>query len=59
MTFIPTNQGSGNVTANIDNTVANFGAKNFPNSPNFGTGESSTETYEIASLNVLNLATQP
>jgi hypothetical protein len=56
MTYIPTNQGSGNVTATIDSTVANFGAVNFPHSPNFGSGESSTETYE-QDLNALNIGT--
>jgi hypothetical protein len=59
MTYIPTSVGSGNVTATVDNAVSNFGAVNFPRSPNFSTGDSSTETYEITSLNVLNLATQP
>ena len=56
MTFIPTSVGSGNVTATTDNTVSNFGAKNFPNSPNTD-GDSSTETFEITALNVLNLST--
>ena len=56
MTFIPTNQGSGNVTATTNTTNADFGAKNFPNSPNFSTGESSTKTYE-QDLNVLNIGT--
>jgi hypothetical protein len=57
MTYIPTSSGSGNVTATIDNTVANFGAVNFPASPNFATGDSSTETFEITALNVLNTGT--
>lgn len=56
MTFLPTNQGSGQVSANVDSTNANFGAQNFPASPNFGSGETSTATFE-QDLNALNIGT--
>ena len=50
MTFLPSTVGSEPVSATIDNTVADAGLAPFPNSPNFGSGESSTTAYEISSF---------
>jgi len=57
MTYIPTNQGSGPVSANVDSTNANFGATNFPSSPNTD-GDTSTEIY-LLDLNNANIGTTP
>jgi hypothetical protein len=64
MTFLPTSGGtSGQVTATVSTVNANFGSGNssatLANSPNFNSGETSTETYETASLNVANIGTLP
>jgi hypothetical protein len=60
MTFIPQPPfGTGApVNATTDTTNANFGATNFPHSPNFSSGKTSTQGYE-AKLNVLNVGTKP
>lgn len=57
MTYLPTSGGTGgNVTATVDLTDANFGAENFPNSPNYSISITSTAEY-LESLNVLNSET--
>ena len=43
-----------NVTATVDSTIANFGATNFPHSPNFAISETSTAEY-LLSLNNANI----
>ncbi len=61
MTFtpLPPFGTGGAVTATIDHTNENFGATtDVPNSPNFSSGETSTQLYE-ATLNVLNAGTKP
>ena len=60
MTFIPyKSRQRANVTGNIDNPSPTLARKIFPNSPNFGTGESITGTTKSQLAHVLNLATDP
>jgi hypothetical protein len=56
MTFTPTAPfgTGGSVNATIDLTVANSGATNFPNSPNFSNGKTSTAVFQ-QTLNVSNI----
>lgn len=70
MTYSPTsNQGSGSaagsgfnyapeVTATVATTIAADGAPLFPNSPNYGSGLSSTAKI-LQTLNTLNAGTTP
>jgi hypothetical protein len=60
MTFTPTAPfgTGGNVTATTSTVNADFGAKNFPNSPNFGISVTSTAT-RLLTINTQNLGTTP
>ena len=69
MTYIPTSgQGvaaapglanaSGQVTATTSTTNADLGRVNFANSPNYGSGKTTTALF-VSALNVLNVGTQP
>jgi hypothetical protein len=55
--------GGATVNATVSTVNANFGSGNssatLANSPNFNSGETSTETYETASLNGANIGTLP
>jgi hypothetical protein len=48
----------GNVTATTSTVNADFGAKNFPNSPNFGSSVTSTAT-RLLTINAENLGSTP
>lgn len=48
----------GPVNATTSTVNTDFGAKNFPNSPNFSTGRSSTAT-DLLTANSRNLGTKP
>lgn len=57
--WTPTPTGNGEVSANVENTRANFGlAPSLNSSPNTD-GVSGTQAYLASALNILNVGTEP